>query len=141
MTELNKELFKSMVYGYAMITKDNAKEEHKDRVWYKHSNDVTKHFRKRRPRALSKGDYSYVVSKREELLELDMTYFEGKDFSSYVCMITILQYLVEELRDTEMRVKFGHYDFKQIDKELHEMLKDINFDAQKYLSRLIEAVI
>lgn len=133
-------VLKSLMFGYADIVKDQTKENSKNEQWYKQALEVRKYFLKIKPEPVSKTDRELLDKVYKKFVTFDAEYFQDKAGSPYLCMITILDYLVNEKRDTSLRVKFGHYPFKQIQQELGTMdeLKKYYFDSEKYLSKILE---
>jgi hypothetical protein len=74
--------------------------------------------------------------------QLDKDWFKDKDCSSYAVMFEFLNYLVNELRDTSLRVKFGHWDYSNIEGALESSTKlnTITFDAHRYLSEVLKTL-
>lgn len=133
-------ILKFLVFSYANMTTTQAKKEYRKSVWWKQAKEVSKYFHKR-TRDVVKDE----VQKEYELLaqkvaEFDAEYFKDKDFSAYLCMIGILQYLVVELEEEEMTKKFKHYPYDLILKDIHSMdkIREVNKYINRYITALIE---
>lgn len=140
MNDKQLDLLKGLCFGYADITVLTTKEESKSSSWFKHSQSVVKYAKKRKPKDY-KGIAEYqMISKMKELQQLDAEWFEDKYFSSYLCMIKLLSYLIVEWRDIEMRNRFGHFDFKQIEKELEflEGITEVSEDSNRYIGHVVD---
>lgn len=133
-------ILKSLLFGYAEITRDQTEDKNKDEFWYKQSLEIIRYFKKLKPEAVSKSDQIMLDKVYKKLTKFDSEYFEDKAGSTYLCMITILDYLIHEKNDLSLRLKFGHYPFKQIRSELghHDKLKEYYFDSEKYLSAILD---
>lgn len=97
---------KSAVYGYALmeeITEQNKKEE-----WAKQIQSIKRYFERAKPKGLTSKDVKPLMELQEKLKNLDMNFFEDKLFSPYVVCILILNYLMTEKRDLELRSRFLH---------------------------------
>lgn len=140
MTKYQIMLLKGMLHGYAIMILGNTKDEYTDSPWYKQAEDVHKYLNKRRPDTVASSVHDVLEAKKKELIELDATYFGDRLFSSYACMILILQHLVVEERDTEVRGKFLHYNFNKILAEMGEMFPEVEVDSSKYVGRLIKSI-
>lgn len=132
-------LLKALVFGYAEMTVDSCKNEE---IWYKQAQEVNKFFKKRKGTRVTKSVGKVLDEKFQKLINLDRTYFGDKKHSTYVCMILIIYYLIEEMADTEMRLRFLHFRTKDILDELEKtsFIKDVSFDTQNYLKKVLEIV-
>ena len=99
---------KSAVYGYALMQEIN--ESNKDEVWAKQILNIKRYFEKAKPKGLVKKDILVLIELRNKLKNLDIEYFEDKLFSPYVVSMLILNYLMTEKRDLELRNRFLHLD-------------------------------
>ena len=99
---------KSAVYGYALMEVIN--ESNKDEVWAKQILNIKRYFEKAKPKGLVKKDILVLIELRNKLKNLDIEYFEDKLFSPYVVSMLILNYLMTEKRDLELRNRFLHLD-------------------------------
>lgn len=129
-------LLKGMLFNYAQVTADNTKDEYKSEFWYQQSLEVAKYFKKIKPRPVSKDTRIILDEAYKQMALLDAEYYQDKQFSSYMCMISILYYLVKELRDTSLRVKFGHYEYENImhDLEKNKVLSSVAIDSHKFIA-------
>lgn len=134
-------VLKSMLYGYSNIVHNETTEEHKDKPWYKINQQVYKYFSKPKARA-SKSQIVEIKRKNEELVNFDIDYYEDKDYSAFVNMFAILEYLMFEVRDIEVRAKFLHLPMKQMREELYEMdgLKEVAKDSDKFIGAILDRI-
>lgn len=133
-------LLKTLVSSYATMTvqaKDMSGE-----LWYEQAKVVTKYFSKRKPEGVSNLSQIWLDKKFDDIKDLDATYFTDKKFSSYVAMILLIDYLIRELNDIEMRSKFLYFNTKSIVDELDETdwIRDVGVDTQKYITKVIELI-
>ena len=137
----NTIVLKSMLYGYSNIVHNETTEEHHDKAWYKINQQVYKYFSKPRARA-SKRQVSEIKRKNQELVNFDTEYYEDKDYSAFVNMFAILEYLMYEVRDIEVRAKFLHLPMKQMREELYEMdgLKEVAKDSDKFIGAILDRI-
>lgn len=140
MNDNQRRIIYGMIYAYADIVRDTTEEMHKNKIWYKQALEVCKFFKKRKSEKVSSGTHEMLNKKRNELINLDATYFEGKDFSPYACMFLLLQYMVKEIEDTTLRVKFGYWDYNRIFDEIRELMPDLAKDNNRYITKLLEAI-
>ena len=140
MNKYQKILMKAMLHGYSLLVIGETKDEHTGTVWYKQALEVNKYFSKRRPDKVPTGMHEFLDKQTRINIEMDAEFFDGKDFSAYACMFSILQYLIIEERDTELRVRFGHYDFNGILKELDEIMPDIEVQSNKFIGKLTDRI-
>ena len=99
---------KSAVYGYALM--EDINESNKDEVWAKQILNIKRYFEKAKPKGLVKKDILVLIELQNKLKNLDIEYFEDKLFSPYVVSMLILNYLMTEKRDLELRNRFLHLD-------------------------------
>ena len=106
--------------------------------FYKQALEVAKYFKKQTPEKLLKSDRELLDKIYRKFVSFDAEYFNDKLGSPYLCMITLLDYLVNEKNDLIFKSKFGHWNFKQIDNELckSESLKGVYFDSTRYLQKV-----
>lgn len=142
MTKNQIYLLKSMMLGYAIFCIENSK-DYADKLWYKYAQDIVKYFSKKKPEKFNKRDVAYLNKKQKELIALDEEYFKDKMFSSYICCHKILEYLVLEVRDIELRNRFLYLDYKRIREELHllnDEMEGVDTDTDKYLAHLLKNI-
>ena len=132
-------LLKALLFGYAEITKETTEAKSHDEVFYKQALEIAKYFKKQTPEKLIKADRELLDKVYRKFVSFDAEYFNDKLGSPYLCMITLLDYLVNEKKDLSLRAKFGHYDFTRIDDELSKSdnLKKVYFDSNKYLNAVL----
>lgn len=140
MTKRQITLLKGLMFSYAVATINEAKEKSYDTVWYKQAKEINKYFSKRKPEKITKSEKTYYDKVSQDMFDFDTKYFQGKLYSYYICMYAILEYLVLEERDTEMRLRFGHYPYNTIRSELYELdgLKDVAIDIDHYIGAVLD---
>lgn len=141
----NKEktlLLKALLFGYAEISVENTLKEYHNEFWYLQCKEVVKYLGKQKPSLLPSADRKYLDKKFQELVNLDADHFANKHHSSYLNMLTILEYLILEMRDTSLRVKFGHYNFDKYrnDLETNTKFKSLYFDSNKFLAKTLDKI-
>ena len=131
---------KSTVYGYALM--QNINEDNKNEVWIKQIQDIKKYFSKRSPKGLIKSDINVLVILQTKLKALDLTYFENKPFSPYIVCVLLLNYLIQEKRDLELKNRFLHLDIDIAISELELFFKkeDVNKTHQQFVIKILELI-
>lgn len=137
MRKENTLLIKQLIHGYS-IMQETPKDT--QQFWYKQTQEVKRYFEKRKPEPVNKKNAVYLQNKMQEIKELDIEYFDNKEFSPYMVMIMLLDYLIRELKDIEMRSKFIHYNTKKIIAELEIGFakKEIVKNHHRYISKVLE---
>ena len=135
-------ILKAVMHGYSSMVANETKEESRGEQWYKQSVDINKYFNKIKSIRVANSDKELVNNVYKKLVSFDAEYFEHKLYAPYLCMFTILDYLVNELQDTSLRVKFGHFPFEKVREELHnnKEFKNLYFDSNKYMSKLLDKI-
>ncbi len=138
--KIKEYLLKALVLGYAELTIESC--DSKTEIWYKQCIQVNKYFKKRKPKPVSSNERKALDAKYKQLVALDATYFKDRHYSSYICMISLLDYLMSEMQDTETRLRFAHFDTKKIILELEttSFIKNVNLDTQKYITRVLDII-
>ena len=133
-------ILKALVFGYAQITLDSCKKH--GEIWYEQCKQVNKYFSKKKGTAVKPHEKEWLDKKFKEVTKLDSEYFADRQHSSYACMIVILDYLIREREDLEMRNRFGHFGTTRITHELDttSFIKDVSLDSQKYLFKVLELI-
>lgn len=133
---------KGMIYAYALMVVEETKQESRKELWYLQAVEVKEYFEKRRPTKLENYTKKGMDTLLKELISFDSRFFDGQKMSTYLCMITILDYMVNYAKDTEMRSRFLHFPFKQIEDELRVIkladIKSIKMTTKKYVTALVE---
>lgn len=134
-------LLETVAAAYALLTiktADEGDKDHSDKIWYKQAKEVSRYFTKRSRVKLNESERILINKKYDEIIEFDSEYFKDQKYSPYVCMFNIMEYLILELRDTSLRVKFGHWEFLRIKKEIYEMFKKVGMDSDRYVGNLLD---
>jgi hypothetical protein len=111
-------ILKALLFGYAEITRDTTNEESKDEAFYKQALEICKFFKNKKPEMLPKADRVLLDSVYRKFVAYDAEFFDNNLGSPYLCMLCLLDYLVNEKNDLLLKSKFGHYDFPRMRKEL-----------------------
>lgn len=131
---------KSAVYGYALMQEVTA--ENKNELWIKQLQQIKKYFSKTKPKGLIKSDINLLLRLQTKLKVIDSYFFEDKLFSPYICSILLLNYLMVEKQDIELRNRFSHLDIDKTvnEVELYFRKDDINKSHQKFIIKVLELV-
>lgn len=83
-----------------------------------------------------------LKNKQQEVKELDISYFEDKILSPFIVSIMLLDYLIREKRDLEMRNRFAHFDTKLAISEIEKYFKEngVLESHQDFVSKILEIV-
>ncbi len=132
---------KVLISSYALMVVQEQK-EFKSEQWYKHSLQIAKGFKKRKPDRVSKESNKRLQAIYDEAKNFDADFFIDKLFSPYIPMILLLDYMIYEMRDIEMRSKYLHLNTTKIIEEMEktEWLRDVGIDTHKYVSGLIDII-
>lgn len=136
----NNLILKGLLFGYADIVVNETPKSYHNEFWVKQSKDLIKHIKKAKAKPVNSATKKLLDKKYKEMASFDSEYFEDKQFSAYLCMITILEYLIKEDNDLILKSKFGHYNFNMIREELdnNKILKPILFDTNKFLTAILD---
>lgn len=131
---------KSAVYGYALMQEIN--EQNKTEEWVKQIISIKRYFERINPKGLVKKDINVLVKLQEKLKELDMNFFEDKLFSPYVVCMLILNYLMTEKRDLELRNRFLHLDINIAIDAIEEKFRanGVNRSHNDYFIKVLELI-
>lgn len=140
-TKKQELLLKALVFGYAEICVNSKKAD--GEIWYEQAKQVRKYFSKRKAQGITKSLRIEIDAKYKELIELDRDFFkDGEEHSPYVSMLLILNHLIIEMRDIEMRLRFGHFNTERIVEELEttDYVKKIGSKTNRYMTKLLEVI-
>lgn len=132
-------ILKALLFGYAEITRDTTLQESKDEAFYKQALEVYKFFKTRKPEPLPKADRELLDKVYRKFVSYDAEFFENNLGAPYLCMLSLLDYLVNEKNDLSLKTKFGHYEFSRMQIELDNS-KTLSLpyrNANKYVVNLI----
>jgi len=131
---------KSAVYGYALM--EDINDTNKDEVWAKQIQSVKRYFERIKPKGLIKKDIKPLVKLQEQLKNLDADFFEDKLFSPYVVSMLILNYLMTEKRDLELRNRFLHLDINVAIDAIEEKFRanGVNKSHNDYFIKVLELI-
>ena len=131
---------KSAVYGYALMEEIN--DTNKDEEWAKQIQQIKRYFEKAKPKGLIKQDIKILIYLQNKLKNLDMEYFEDKLFSPYVVCMLILNYIMTEKRDLELRNRFLHLDINIAIDAIESKFRDngVNRSHNDYFIKVLELI-
>ena len=131
---------KSAVYGYALM--EEITEENKTEEWAKQIQSIKRYFERIKPKGLIKKDIKPLMELQEKLKNLDMDFFEDKLFSPYVVCMLILNYLMTEKRDLELRNRFLHLDIDVAINAIEEKFRanGVNKSHNDYFIKVLELI-
>lgn len=137
--DMNILVLKSLTVGYANIVMNEISEENKSKDWYKFTCEIFKKLTKKKV-PLTNNQIREYQRKFDMCTKLDSEYFADKQYSAFILMFNTLEYLLYELRDTEVRSKLMHLPYRQIRDEL-ESMKEVNEIARysdRFLTKLLD---
>lgn len=131
-----------MVYGYALMQQTSIDDTNKDELYITQTKQIIRYFSKRKPKITSTEDLNVLKAKQIAVKELDLSYFEDKLFSPFIVAIMILDYLIREKRDVEMRISFGHFDTKAAIAEIEKYFKEncVAKSHQRFVNKILDIV-
>ena len=133
----NKEIaLLAILNGYSNITKQLNQVE--DKLLVRLLNDVIKFYSKLKP---PRGiDVKLADKYYQKLKQIDIQEFEEQKFSSMIMAILLLDYLVNENKETSLRNKFLHYPIKQMIEELevNSSFRATMFNHHRVITKMIE---
>ena len=135
---------KTVMGAYANLVVRETPEEHRNSAWYQISYQVAKYFGKPNKRygRLLDSQKSLINNNIENLKQLDVKFFEDKDFSPFICMFNILEFLIKEIKDLECRNRFGSYPIDRIRAELYAMdkINKVSLDSDSYMGKVLNNI-
>lgn len=75
---------------------------------------------------VSPQDGAKIDSVFEQIAKIDREMFEDRNFSSVVMVILLMDYIVNEIRDKDFLIKYGHFNYR-----LLTDLIELNFNLRK----------
>jgi len=135
---------KTVMGAYANLVVKETPEEHKEKLWYQLAYRVAKYFGKpnKRYKGLLENQKNEINNNIEKLKLLDVSFFEDKDFSPFICMFNILEFLIKDIRDLECRNRFGSYPIDRIRAELYAMdkINKVSLDTDSYMGQVLDTI-
>ena len=134
--------YQSLVYGYALMQYNNIDDTNIDEIYINQTKQIIKYFSKRKPKIATKQELKILKDKQQQVKELDISYFENKIFSPFIIAIMLLDYLIREKSDIEMRSRFGHFDTKLAIDEIEKYFKEngVAKSHQDFVNKILEIV-
>lgn len=134
--------YQSLVYGYALMQYNNIDDTNIDEIYINQTKQIIKYFSKRKPKIATKQELKILKDKQQQVKELDISYFENKMFSPFIIAIILLDYLIREKSDIEMRSRFGHFDTKLATDEIEKYFKEngVAKSHQDFVNKILEIV-
>ena len=132
-------MLRGMLLAYADMTLERTKLE--DEFLKKILVSVHKHLLKHRVKVNSQQKFE--LNRLTEICRvLDADYFEGKDFSPYLVFFALLEFMVIDLNNTELRCLVFKQDIAKIRSIIDESqkLKEVNLDTHKYITKVYETL-
>lgn len=141
LTEDNISVLMALCLGYAKISIKYAKEENKDSLWYSHMLRVDDVLNANPKKAKSEQSILYIGSKITDAVRLDISYFQTKKFSAYLCSLFLLEFLFQTKKNIKINSKFRDIDFIALRSGLEkgqyaEAAKDTDIFVAKILDML-----
>ena len=135
---------KTVMGAYANLVVKETPEEHKEKLWYQLAYRVAKYFGKpnKRYKGLLEGQKNEINNNIEKLKVLDVEFFEDKDFSPFICMFNILEFLIKDIKDLECRNRFELYPLDRMRKELYDMegINKVSLDTDSYMGKVLDTL-
>ena len=141
LTEDNISILLTLCLGYAKISIEYAKEENKSSLWYSHMLKVDDVLDAAPKKAKSEESILYIGQKITDAARLDVSYFQTKKFSSYLCSLFLLEFLFQTKKNIKINSKFKDIDFIALRSGLEkgqyaEAAKDTDIFIAKILDML-----
>ena len=141
LTEDNMSVLMALCLGYAKISIKYAKEENKNSLWYSHMLKVNDVLDATPKKAKSEKSILYIGSKITDAARLDVSYFQTKKFSAYLCSFFLLEFLFQTKKNIKINSKFKDIDFIALRSWLEkgqyaEATKDTDIFVAKILDML-----
>lgn len=141
LTEDNTSVLMALCLWYAKISIKYAKEENKNSLWYNHILRVNDVLDAAPKKAKSEESILYICSKITDAARLDVSYFQAKKFSSYLCSLFLLEFLFQTKKNIKINSKFRDIDFIALRSGLEkgqytEAAKDTDIFVAKILDML-----
>ena len=141
LTEDNISVLMALCLGYAKISIKYAKEENKNSLWYNHMLRVDDVLDAAPKKTKSEESILYIGSKITDAARLDVSYFQAKKFSAYLCSLFLLEFLFQTKKNIKINSKFRDIDFIALRSGLEkgqyaEAAKDTDIFVAKILDML-----
>ena len=139
LTEDNVYVLMTLCLGYAKISIEYAKEENKNSLWYSHMLRVDDVLNANPKKAKSEQSILYIGSKITDAARLDISYFQTKKFSAYLCSLFLLEFLFQTKKNIKINSKFKNFDFKEYRTQLETgKYKQLLKEADIFLSKILD---
>ena len=139
LTEDNISVLMALCLGYAKISIKYAKEENKNSLWYNHMLRVDDVLDAAPKKTKSEESILYIGSKITDAARLDVSYFQTKKFSSYLCSLFLLEFLFQTKKNIKINSKFKNFDFKEYRTQLETgKYKQLLKEADIFLSKILD---
>lgn len=139
LTEDNISVLMALCLGYAKISIKYAKEENKNSLWYNHMLRVDDVLDAAPKKAKSEESILYIGSKITDAARLDVSYFQAKKFSSYLCSFFLLEFLFQTKKNIKINSKFRDIDFKEYRTQLETgQYKQLLKETDIFLSKILD---
>ena len=139
LTEDNISILLTLCLGYAKISIEYAKEENKSSLWYSHMLKVDDVLDAAPKKAKSEESILYIGQKITDAARLDVSYFQTKKFSAYLCSLFLLEFLFQTKKNIKINSKFKNFDFKEYRTQLETgKYKQILKETDIFLSKILD---
>ena len=139
LTEDNISILISLCLGYAKIAINTVKEENKNELWHNHMLTVNDILDRKNLKQKSEKSILYIGNRMIEAAQLDFDYFKDKQFSSYICSLTLLEFIFQTKKNIKINSKFKNFDFKEYRTQLETgKYKQLLKEADIFLSKILD---
>ena len=139
LTEDNISILMALCLGYAKISIKYAKEENKNSLWYNHMLRVNDVLDAAPKKAKSEESILYIGNKITDAARLDVSYFQTKKFSAYLCSLFLLEFIFQTKKNIKINSKFKNFDFKEYRTQLETgKYKQLLKEADIFLSKILD---
>ena len=138
----DEEFILGLLLSYSMIVVNETQGNNRNTQWFKVSETINKIIGKRKVPKLTKARGVYLLASYKKCKDIDLNYFEDKDFSAFVICILLLNYAIKENSCLFCRSKLSQIDTMKYIEELEKskQWRDLIKTHHRYLTLLIKNV-
>ena len=103
LTEDNMSVLMALCLGYAKISIKYSKEENKNSLWCSYMLRVDNMLDAAPKKPKSEESILYIGSKITDAARLDISYFQTKKFSAYLCSLFLLEFLFQTKKNIKIK--------------------------------------
>ena len=133
-------ILRGLILAYSDISLQSS-EQPNDKILLNHLKKVNKHLTKKKIR-VSKFQKPYIDKASIACSKLDTEYFEDKMFSPFLVFFGLLEYVVLELKDTELQLLVSKCDIytirKYIDTYTNVEFQKASLDTNRFITLILE---